>query len=72
MPPFHRSEDQHGREILTVGQLRGLLEGVDDDRHVVVATEGWYRNVECVGLPDDDSLTCLTFFMGADLDACQY
>jgi hypothetical protein len=61
-------------EILTVGYLRALLDGLNDEEHVVIATKDWYVNIEAVAKPDvnDDGLwSCLTFFPGTQFDSRQ-
>lgn len=55
---------------MTVGELRKLLEGQPDHLHVVVATDGWYNNVDEVVRPsDDDDYSCFTLFQGDAWDA---
>lgn len=69
-----KTNDSYGREILTVSQLRQLLEGRPDDEHVVIAMEDWYRNIECVALPDLSycgNYIALTFHPGSVFDARQ-
>ena len=73
--PITPSRDRFGRSILTVGQLRDVLEELDDDTHVVIATGEWYTNIGeiAAGQPDDDSeWSCLTLFPGTEFDARQF
>ena len=61
--------------VLTVGALRSLLEDLDEEQHVVLATPDWYVNVSCVIAPHDPAESeyqCLTIFPGADFDARQF
>lgn len=55
-----------GKPVLTVGQLRQMLKGMNDKTHVVIADgEGWYLNIEATAKPvkgDDSSYCCVTFF----------
>jgi hypothetical protein len=37
--------------LLTVGALRSMMTGLPDDTHVLIATDGWFTNVETVQLP---------------------
>jgi len=53
-------------KALTIGQLRTLIADVDPDVEVVVATDGWYTNIEAVATPDEDAVTCLTLFPNID------
>ncbi len=52
--------------VLTVGQLRQMLKGMNDKTHVVIADgDGWYLNIEATAKPvkgDDSSYCCVTFF----------
>lgn len=66
---------------LTVGALRRIIEGMDDEIHVVLSSEDWFDNVDCVyapppeGIPDDYVGTewqCLTLFSGVSFDARQF
>jgi hypothetical protein len=68
--------------ILTVGELRRIIEGMADDTNVVIDDEpnGWYRNVHVIyappldGFPDDPVGTewqCLTMFPGSTFNARQ-
>jgi len=68
--------DRYGRAVLTVGELRAALDGVDDDLHVVLDDgDGWYDNVEHVIVPGTDSglaeHTCVTLMRGDNYDARQ-
>lgn len=58
--------------ILTVGQLRQLLEGLDADTHVVIANndDGWYTNISEVVTPDEECPTVI-FFGGEAFDTRQ-
>lgn len=69
--------DVHGRQVLTVGQLRTLLDDsrLPDDTIVVLDdTQGWYVHVGKVAVPsadEDDGAnpwSCLTFFPGYEFD----
>ena len=62
-----------GHSVLTVGQLRQMLANVPDDVHVVIATDGWYDNVSCVAIPDEDGehYVAVTLFHGETFDARQ-
>lgn len=65
--------DRHGRNIMTVGQLRGILHGVDPDVHVVIATDDWYVNVESAVVPGDDGdgYLAVTLYPGFPYDSRQ-
>lgn len=65
--------DRHGRNILTVGQLRHVLHDVDSDVHVVLADADWYVNVESVIVPgeDGDGYLAVTPFPGESYDSRQ-
>jgi hypothetical protein len=68
--------DRYGRAILTVGALRAMLEGVDDDLHVVLDDgDGWYLNVGGVIVPGDDEdlreYQCVTLMAGESFDSRQ-
>lgn len=67
-------KDQYGRRILTVGALRQILDRHRDDTHVLIATDGWYVNIEAVAEPGDEwgTWSAVTFFPGADLDSRQF
>lgn len=72
---LHESRDRWGRQILTVGTLRRLLEGLDDDTHVVVASEDWYDNVATVAVPGDPEFaewSAVTLMPGEPLDTRQF
>lgn len=66
------SQDELGREILTVGQLRRILAGLPDDTHVVSESDDFYQNIRAVGVPRgedwDGEWSCLTFLRGAEFD----
>ncbi len=68
-------QDKHGRAILTVGVLRQLLEGLDNDTQVVMDdNEGWYNNIAVVGTTgdDDECYSALTFFNGSPCTTRQF
>ena len=80
-PYLHMSKDRWEREVLTVGALRKLLEGIDDSRHVVLDDgAGWYVNVEAVAVPEradkidavESDWMCVTFFPGTIFDSRQF
>lgn len=60
------------RGILTVGQLRQTLAGLDDSTQVVVATNSWYLNVSSVELPDDETFVAVTLFTANTYDPRQH
>jgi uncharacterized protein with GYD domain len=62
-----------GDSVLTVGQLRKLLASVPDEVHVVIATDGWYDNVSCVAIPDENGehYVAVTLYHGETFDARQ-
>lgn len=77
----HPTCDKYGRKILTVGQLRELIAGLDDQTHVVIdntsmrgTTDGWFTNVATVGLPDDDMYVymAVTLYGGAECSSNQW
>ena len=79
IPNVVQSVDRYGRQILTVGNLRQMIEHLSDDDHVAIATEEWFVNVAAVGRPvrDEDGYSmnefeCLTLFPGSDLDERQF
>lgn len=63
---------QNPRGILTVGELRGLIAGLDDATQVVVATDSWYLNVSSVELPDDERFAAVTLFTADNYDPRQH
>ena len=69
--------DEHGRRILTVGQLREVIADAPDGAHVVIDDcDGWYRNVGSIGVPGDpdgDSpWACITLLAGTPIDTRQF
>lgn len=75
----HQACDKHDRQILTVGQLRDMIAGFDDDVHVVIDNDsmrgtsvGWYTNIGYVDLPDDDIFIAVTLYGGAECDSNQW
>ena len=73
----HEKPDWAG-SILTVGDMRRLIEGLDDGENIVIATRDWFVNVGEVVRPDDwedpevsGTWTCLTLFPGTDFDSRQ-
>lgn len=68
------SKDEHGREMLTVGQLRQILDGLRDEILVVLDDgESWWHHVSFVGVPnadpaDDSGYNALSFARGSALD----
>jgi len=73
LPPvdvdYGYKEAKHG--ILTVKQLRKLLEGLDAETQIVVGTDDWYNNIAGVHLPQEDGYICLTFVQGEPYDTRQ-
>ena len=60
--------------ILTVGQLRALIEHLDDHTNVVLTSRGRYNNIRAVVAPQDIERSdhqCLTFWDGEPFDARQ-
>lgn len=51
---------------LTIKQLRTIIADLDPDTEVVIATDGWYTNIDLVATPDDDAVSCLTLFPNDD------
>lgn len=72
----HAVQDGFGRQILTVGALRRMLEGVDDDIHVVIDDgEYWWNNVNQVVIPADDmgdEFSAVTLAQGDPVDSRQW
>lgn len=67
--------DEHGRQILTVGTLREMLDGVDDDRHVLIATKDSYDNIKTVIVPtnwETAEFSAVTIFPGDEYDSRQF
>ncbi len=50
------------KNVLTVGQLRQIISGMDDSIEVVIGTEDWFTNVEALSVPDDDCMSTLTLY----------
>lgn len=48
---------------ITVGELKKILDDFDDDIAIVTASENgfWWRNIDSVELPDDESMFTITF-----------
>jgi len=59
------------RGILTVGQLKEMLDGIDPETQVVIGTDVWYNNVAGVHLPEEDGYVCVTFVQGDPYDTRQ-
>jgi hypothetical protein len=77
-PIYPYSDPDWAGSILTVGDMRRLIEGLDDSENIVIATRDWFVNVGEVLLPDDwedpevsGTWTCLTLFPGTDFDCRQ-
>lgn len=77
----HPTCDKYNRQLLTVGQLREFIAGLDDDVQVVIdnnsmrgTTDGWFTNVAYVGLPDDDMevYMAVTLYGGAECSPNQW
>lgn len=47
---------------LTVGQLRDALASLPPETEVVIATDGWYTNIDTVIIPDGLDYSCVTLF----------
>ena len=60
--------------ILRVGDLRRLIDGLDDATHVLVWDESQHhwRNVASVARPDDDMYTALSLELGEPMDSRQF
>jgi hypothetical protein len=51
----HKTADQYGREILTLGKFRELTKDLDDEVQIVIDDGAdWWDNVKMIGLPDTD------------------
>lgn len=48
--------------ILTVGELKEMLAKLSDDTEIVVAHDGWYRDIAEVILPDEEVYFAVTLF----------
>jgi hypothetical protein len=57
---------------MTVGDLRKIIEGMDDNIQVVIGTNDWYSNIPTYNYPDGDSYSALTLNMGVDCDTRQF
>jgi hypothetical protein len=81
MKPPNPDEARWAGPILTVGDLRRIIDGMADDVNVVLDDhDGWYDNVSVIyapplnGFPDDYIGTewqCLTLLPGSTFDARQ-
>ena len=61
-----RLQDARDNGILTVGELRVWLEGLDDLTQVLIGSpDGGYLNIDDAILPDGENYQALTLF-GAD------
>lgn len=56
---------------VTVGELKEILEKYEDDRHVVIATDGWYTNIGSIEFPDDYQTYTITLHPGSIFDPWQ-
>lgn len=66
------SQDEYGRAILTVGQLKRILAHQPDHIQVVLEDDDWYVNVGRVMVPVEGSdYSCLTLEAGEAFDARQ-
>lgn len=74
--PRGRSITLGDAPILTVGELRTLLDGVEDDVQVVLATDEWYVNVREVVVPGPNwelsEYSAVTIFPGVDVETRQF
>jgi hypothetical protein len=52
--------------ILTVGQLRLILQRMPDYEQITIATDSWWLNVESVDTPDDGNGNASIIFYTAD------
>lgn len=50
------------RRVLTVGQLRDALATLPPETEVVIATDGWFTNIDTVIIPDDFDFMCVTLY----------
>lgn len=68
--PYVHPFNLAGDDVCTVGQLKKMLEMLDDDIIVLVGDndKGWYNNIESAIFPDNDGMTCLTFVQGEPYD----
>lgn len=66
--PYVHPFNREGDDVCTVGQLKKMLEQLDDDIIVLVGTDTWYNNIESAIFPDNDGTTCLTFVQGEPYD----
>ena len=60
---------------ITVKDLKKVIELLNDDVQVVVATEnegGWWLNIEEVEMPDNDGMFTLTFHTKNNFDPRQF
>jgi hypothetical protein len=60
---------------ITVKDLKKVIELLNDDVQVVVATEnegGWWLNIEEVEMPDNDGMFTLTFHTKDNFDPRQF
>lgn len=64
--PYVHPFNLKGDDVCTVGQLKKMLEQLDDDIIIVVGDDekGWYNNLESAIFPDNDGMVCLTFVQG--------
>jgi len=56
---------------VTVGELKKILENVDDDRQIVIGTKDWYTNIAEVHLANDYETFTVTLSPGSEFDTCQ-
>lgn len=69
--PSEMNYVESGSGILTVRQLRAMLEGLDPETHVLVGTDTWFNNVAGLQLPEEDGPLCVTFVQGEPYDTRQ-
>lgn len=68
--PYVHPFSLHDQDVCTVGQLKKMLEMLDDDIIVLVGDEenGWWNNISSAIFPDHDGMTCLSFVEGEPYD----
>lgn len=56
---------------VTAGELKKILENVDDSCQVVIGTRDWYTNIAEINLPNNYETYTVTMYLGTEFDTCQ-
>lgn len=69
----YKLEQMRDQGILTVGELRRWLVGLDDETQVLIgSSDGGYLNIDDAILPDGENYQALTLFGADTYDSRQF